>query len=403
MAVLHNVGYPDPSLSHFRATDIWATASDANEVLGTGWVGRHLEIDFPDFYGEPPPQPPAVQIGASTPLLFQGANANYALSLTDPALLQQIVEFGGVYDPDDVPATTYGTELAFVRNVANTAFRYLDAVQDAAESATNTAAYPTGRLGESLAATARLIKGGLGARIYLIALDGFDTHAQQADVHHALLGQLADAVTAFYADLSAYDAQRVLTATFSEFGRRIEENGSDGTDHGTAAPLFVFGPATDGGFYGAGPDLGSPDIVGNLVHSTDFRAVYASLLQSWFELDPGLVTELLGGTFDPLPFLDAMPVANDGAAAPLTFRLEANYPNPFHASTTVAFHLTQPGEVRLRVYDTAGRLVATLADGAFAAGTHTARFDAGRLPSGTYHCVLDAAEGRLAQAMTLIQ
>jgi len=404
MAVLHNVGYPDPDLSHFRGTDIWVTASDADEVLDTGWVGRQLQVDFPDFYGEPPPQPPAVQIGASTPLLFQGANANYALSLTDPALLEQIVQFGGVYDPDDVPPTTYGSELAYIRNVANTAFLYLDAVQAAADEGSNTTEYPDGRLGESLAATARLIKGRLGARIYLVALDGFDTHAAQPDLHHALLSQLADAVAAFYTDLGASDDdQRVLMATFSEFGRRIEENGSDGTDHGTAAPLFAFGPAVEGGFYGDGPDLANPDIVGNIVHSTDFRAVYASLLQLWFDLDAALVTELLGGSFDPIPFVNASPVAADGAAPPVSFGLEANYPNPFRSVTTVAFSLTQPSDVRLRIYDTGGRLVTTLADGRFDAGTHTARFDGSALPSGTYHCVLDSAEGRRSHSMTLIR
>ncbi len=403
MAVVHSVGYPDPNLSHFRSTDIWLTASDSEETLLTGWGGRYLDDAFPDFETDPPTFPPAVQIGTSAPLLFQGGGMNLGMSLVDINLFLQIAQGGTPYDPIDVPPLPYGDELAFVRTVANDSFRYLDAIQAATDAADNEVEYPGGPLAQSLAACARLIKGRLGARIYHVTLGGFDTHADQPGQHANLLGSLAASVRAFYEDLAASDDDaRVLTTTFSEFGRRIAQNGSDGTDHGTAAPLFTFGPAVAGGLYGDGPDLVATDADGNLVHTTDFRSVYATLLTDWFGLAPATVEGILGGPFGTVPFV-ASPVATGDGAVPLAFGLDAAYPNPFRDATTVTFRLSRPGDVRLRVYDTAGRLVATLAEGSFPAGTHTVRFDAGRLPSGSYHGVLDSAEGRRSRTMTLVR
>ncbi len=402
MAIVQSVGYPNPDLSHFRGTDIWLSASDSDDYVETGWGGRSLEAMFPDFDTEPPDFPPAVQIGTSNPLLFRGSDAGYGMALYDTELFLDIVQGGQIYDPEAVPDTPWGDELAFVRTVANDSFRYATAIRDAYESTTNEAEYPEGHMPDSLAACARLIKGNLGTRIYLVAMDGFDTHANQPDDQAQLLAQLSDTMAAFYADLGATDDDdRVLTMTFSEFGRRIEENGSSGTDHGTAAPLFLFGTSVNGGLYGDAPDLANPDNDGNIVHSTDFRSAYATVLQDWFGLDEAITSTILGNSFDTIPLI-AAPVANDAQSIPLTFGLSQNYPNPFNPSTQIGFTLAQAGAVRLQVFDVRGRLISTLIDGNRPTGRHSVSFDAGQLPSGVYLYRLEAPEGIRTGRMSLV-
>jgi len=403
MAVVHSVGYPTPQLSHFRSTDIWTTASDSQEVLTTGWAGRYLETEYPEYATNPPDAPPAVQIGTSTPLLFQGAGANLGMTLVDVELFLEIAAGGTPYDPGDVPDTAYGDELAFVRTVANDSFRYLEAIQEATDAAQNTAAYPVGAMPDALAACARLIKGRLDTRIFIVSLGGFDTHADQANEHTNLLETLSEAVKAFYEDLSeTEDGDRVLTMTFSEFGRRIAENGSGGTDHGTAAPLIVFGKDVNGGLYGDGPDLENTES-GNLVFSTDFRSVYSTVLQDWFGLEEATVSSVLGGSFEILPLVGNPIVTGELSETPDKFVLAQNYPNPFNPSTVITYTLGRAGRVRLRVFDERGRHVTTLVDEAKAAGTHRAHFDAGRLPSGVYLYRIEAPDGALTQRMTLIR
>ncbi len=263
MAVVQNVGYPTPSLSHFRSTDIWMSGSDGDDIVTTGWAGRSLASEIPDIVQSPPDAPPAVQIGTSAPLLFQGEAGGYGMALLQIDQFLRVANGGDPYPTDSLPPTAAGAELGYIRTVANDAFRYREAIQTATNSrySVNEVAYPDVNIGERLAAVARLIKGDLGARIYLVSLGGFDTHAQQADEHASLLDQLARSLAAFYADLGASGdfADRTLTMTFSEFGRRIQENGSEGTDHGTAAPVFLFGPAAEGGLYGPEPDLSDLD------------------------------------------------------------------------------------------------------------------------------------------------
>ncbi len=403
MAVVHSVGYPAPDLSHFRSTDIWVTASDSETYLNTGWAGRYLDTQFPDFNTDPPSAPPAVQIGTSSPLLFQGPDANLGMTLLDVELFLEIAAGGTPFDPDDVPETAYGNEMTFVRTVANDAFRYLDAIQAATDAASNTATYPAGNMPDALAACARLIKGRLDSRIYLVSLGGFDTHANQTGDHDSLLQTLTEAVTAFYEDLGQTgDKERVLTMTFSEFGRRIAQNGSNGTDHGTAAPVFVFGDGVDGGLYGNGPDLENTDADGNLVHSTDFRSLYATALQDWFGLNQSIVNDVLGGSFETLPLV-TNPVATEPDGTPLTFGLHQNYPNPFNPATRITFTLAQAGAVRLQVYDIRGRLISTLLDDTRPAGHHSVAFNAGQFPSGVYVYRLEASEGVRTKRMSLVR
>lgn len=301
MKVVHSVGYADQNLSHFRSTDIWTSASDSNVIDSTGWLGRWMESEYPDFLTAPPVKPPALQIGPSGGLTFESNTLNMSVAVSNPTELYEIAKNGALYDTSNLPESCYGDELKFMRAVANNTFSYAGVIKEAYDNGRNNFEYSSrSYLAEQLALVSRLIQGGLGTRLYLVSIDGFDTHADQAANHPRLMEELAGAVSAFYTDLKSADMdRRVMTMTFSEFGRRIEENGSRGTDHGSAAPLLLFGPGLQGnGFSGVRPDLRNPDIFGNLDFHTDFRQIYSTVLESWLCLDPGLVDGVMGQRFE---------------------------------------------------------------------------------------------------------
>lgn len=412
LGIIQSVGYPEQDLSHFRSTDIWLTASDAEEHLTTGWMGRKMEYEYPDFQNNPSDYPLAVQIGNGAPLIFQGDNANMGMSLNDIELIENLVNQGIAYSLDGLPDTVYGDEMRYSRTVANNSYRHADAIKEAFDSSTTRVEYNYNpqsrdlRLGRSLSIVSRLIKGNLGSKIYLVRLDGFDTHANQADDHSYLLSELSQGVRDFYDDLAADNcSENVLIATFSEFGRRVYQNGSDGTDHGAAAPLFVFGDNIEGGFHGVEPDL-SPqgiDEFGNVKHQYDFRQVYSSLLTDWFELDKAETESVLGGDFEKIPFISGVPVSNETEFTPDSFKLNQNYPNPFNPSTTISFELNVSERVQLDVFDVQGRRVARLADKVYAAGQHSVQFNAGNLASGIYIYRVISGEKVISKQMTLIK
>ncbi|TAE51791.1 MAG: DUF1501 domain-containing protein, partial [Bacteroidetes bacterium] len=265
LAVVQSVGYPDPNFSHFRATDIWTTASDADQYLTTGWLGRYLNTIFPDYpTGYPSAEetdPPAITIGSIVSSTCQGPVVNLGLAISDPDAYGQLITGG----TDPVPNTPYGHELQFLRQTMVQTNQYLNVIQDAAAQASNLSTlYPAAgqnKLADQLKIVAQLIAGGLKTRVYITSLGGFDTHAAQTDSsdtttgqHANLLGALSQAITAFQDDLDLLGvADRVVGLTYSEFGRRIKSNASLGTDHGTAAPLFVFGTRVNGQVFGANP------------------------------------------------------------------------------------------------------------------------------------------------------
>lgn len=300
MRVVQNVGYPDQSLSHFRSSDIWATTSNADETVGSGVLGRYLNDLYPDFLSTPPETPPAIQIGGVGNLLFNNADDfNYAISTENPTQLYEIARTGQLYDVNDVPECTYGEQLGYIRAVANTTFRYAGVLSEAFDAGQNSAEYENDRLGDQLALVARLLRGQLGTRLFVVELEGFDTHADQVNSHANLMNSLSKNITAFYDDLADGGIDdRVLGMTFSEFGRRVYQNGSQGTDHGAAAPLMLFGKALNGnGTTGGLPDLQSASN-GNLDYQVDFRSVYATVLSNWLCIDPDLVDSVMGQRFE---------------------------------------------------------------------------------------------------------
>ncbi len=395
--VVQSVGYEDQKLSHFHGIDTWATAR--NDDGRTGWTAEATSL-----LREPgEPSPPAVQIAASYPLFSRGPGAEGPMTLSRPEHLDRIVAEGGLHDTN-LPDTAVGRELAFLRQVSNDANTYTQAMRDAADGVSNQAEYPDETLGRSLAAVARLIKGRLDTRVYLVRLGTFDTHAGQGDLHHELLDVLARSLAAFYDDLGASgDSERTLTMTFSEFGRRVNENGSAGTDHGTAAPVFLFGPSVAGGFHGDAPALDGLDRFGNLPVTTDFRSVYATVLQSWLGLGVPDSDRILGGAYAPLDLLASRPTAGPGGPPAVPLAMAPPAPNPVRGAAAVRFSLPHASEVALDLFDVGGRRVATVASGRHGAGEHVARLDAGALASGTYLLRLVTADGAVTQTATVVR
>jgi len=389
LAVVHSAGYPNHSRSHFRSTDIWASGSAANETRSDGWTGRSVDRMFPGHVSDPLPYPVAVRIGGASSLLTRGAGGALGMSFSNPGQFDRLAQTGQFYDEADVPATLAGEELRFVREIYNSGLRYRDAVYNASQAGENDAeaGYPGGGLASSLASVARLIKGGLGSRIFAVSIGGFDTHSNQLDRQTGLLRQIAESVRAFYADLGA-DADRVLTMTFSEFGRTISQNGSAGTDHAEASPLLVFGGGVGGGLYGDGPGPvldGLPTNQNGLPMSVDFRRVYASVLTDWFGMPDADTSAVLGGGFSPLTGLVALPITSaDDAPEAGGLRLGAPTPNPVVGRAAVPFTLDAAGPVVAELVDLQGRTVRVLLDAERPAGAGTLAVDARGLAAGLY-------------------
>lgn len=408
MAVVQNVGYADHSRSHFRGTDIWASASDGDENLNSGWLGRYLTNSNPDFLANPTEYPLGVRIGG-TNLLFQSDFGNLGMTFGGSSQFDAFISQGGFYDENDVPQNAYGNALGFSRRVTNASFRYVESVQNAANNSSNLVEYPNSSLGRGLANIARLIRGGLQTRIYLTSRGGFDTHSGQGGVaggHANNLRDVADSVAAFYADLNSDGLDNdVLTMTFSEFGRTLRENGSQGTDHGSSAPLFLFGPSVKKGLFGNAPDLSNVDNSGDPVFSTDYRSVYDSVLHSWFGLEDSDTSNILGGNYPEFDMIDQLATNIDepDSQTPRSFSLNQNYPNPFNPTTIISFSLPRASQVNLQVFDMSGRLVQTLIDATVQSGNHEIIFSATGLPSGVYLYRLQTAFGTQSQKMTLIK
>jgi uncharacterized protein (DUF1501 family) len=311
MAVVRSVGYAASTRSHFTEASRWATGR--NEVSSeTGWMGRYLDAQ----YSALPDHPPAIRFGGSGGIFR--ANQRIMSTTFDRDAFERLAKNGGFYDVDNVPANPMGEALRYVRSVANASVQYARPVGEALESGTNQAPYPEYEqysrraLSHGLASTARLIRGGLRTRVYLVPVGGsFDTHANQHTTHHNRMEEIAEGISAFYSDLAVDGLDdRVLTVTFSEFGRTIHENGSRGTDHGAGGPMLLFGSALTGGLHGTMPDLNDTYNSG-LRPTTDYRSVYRSILENWLGVNPSAAETLLGGDYPTLRGLMETPSSGD--------------------------------------------------------------------------------------------
>ena len=410
-AIVQAAGYPQPNLSHFRATDIWMSGSESDEVIDTGWVGRYLNYEFPNFPNGYPnatmPDPLAIQIGSVSSLTFHGPAMGMAMSITNPTSFYKIVD--DVQDP--APPTRAGKELTFIREIARQTELFAGSIKKAATNATQQLPYPTdNRLADQLKVVARLIKGGLKTRVYMVSYGGFDTHSMQTDTvdptigkHADLLKELSDAVKAFQDDLAFLQIEdRVLSFTFSEFGRRIKSNFSVGTDHGAAAPMFIFGSKVQSGVLGENPSITANTTVNNNIpHQYDYRSVYASILEKWFCADNMALQSVLLKNFQSLPIIqDGLCNGIDDLNKKAGISLISNYPNPFTSNTTVKY-ITQGGHTLVQVIDCMGRVVNSLVDKDQIGNTYTIPFNSSGLAAGSYYLRLQ--NGPLQQVRPILK
>jgi uncharacterized protein (DUF1501 family) len=393
--VIQSVGYPQPNFSHFRATDIWMSGSDSNSVVNSGWAGRYLTYEYPNFPNGFPnntmSDPLAIQIGSSTSLTLQGPVINMGMSISSATNFYNLLN--GVADP--APNTPAGKELTYVRLVAQQTQQYSAVIKNAALKVTKQITYPTNNsLGDQLKIVARLISGGLKTRIYMVNYGGFDTHSLQVNSNDAttgshanLLKNVSDAIKAFQDDLQMQGSDdRVVGMTFSEFGRRIKSNGSTGTDHGSAAPSFVFGKNVLGGVLGDTPIIPANATVNdNVPFQYDFRSVYATVLSNWLCVNDADLQQIMLKNFQVLPLVNA--AACKKAVNLSGEQLVSNYPNPFTSSTIITFK-TAGGHTLIQVMDTTGKVITNLTDQVYAAGTYTVVFDGSKLPPGVFYARL---------------
>jgi len=344
MKVVNSVGYENHNLSHFRSTDIWHSASDANVLDQSGWLGRFLENEYPDYLTNAPENPPAVQIGSPGSILFNGMaenNPSYGVLTNNPEQLAEIAATGRLYDVDSLGDCHYDDQLVYLRSIANTTFQYAGVINEAFENSTTDADYPN-TLGDQLSLIARLIKGGLQTKFYMVTLGGFDTHAGQLNDHAQLLDNLSKSVNAFYEDLAVGGKDKdVLSMTYSEFGRRVQQNASNGTDHGTAAPVMIFGEGLNGnGIVGDNPNLSDLDPNDNLKYATDFREIYATVLENWLCIEPDLVDNILGKSFDRIDELGL--TCNDSVSSPSLPGYQIEHEARYANDGTISIHYTLP-------------------------------------------------------------
>ncbi len=381
MKVINTVGYDNHNLSHFNSTDIFATANQniQNDADKSGWLGRYILNQDPDYLEDLPSTPAAIKISSGGSLAYQNSDQiDLAVNFNTPDRLIEVAETGFVYDTVDLPDDCYyGEQVGFLRSILNVTYNYAPQISEAYTSVENSVEYSNNELSRQLAIVARLIKGGLGTRLYMVTLSGFDTHENQTNNHASLMNALSSGVSEFYTDLAASQQdQRVLSMTLSEFGRRINEN-DGGTDHGTAAPVMMFGPALEGnGILGDDPDMNDVDANGNLKHSVDFRSIYASILESWLCLDAAGVDEILGDTYDRMEDLgfDCTGVSSGLSHLPMKQAVQHGVRQDGQGGIVIDYELDRPGTVNLTIFTLMGQKLATLENGYKMNGKHQAYF-----------------------------
>ena len=360
MKIVHGVGYPDQNLSHFSSADLWSSAADNGNPLQTGIFGRFYEDIYPDYNLNPPVVPPAIQIGSLSNLLFNGEENGYAFSVANPDQLAQIAENGTAYDMENLPSCDYGVQLGFMRGVSNSTYNYASVINAAYTSTNNSVTYAPNDIAKQFSIVARLIKGFLGTKVYMVTLDGFDTHANQPAKHQELMTKLTEAISNFYTDLADGGvAQDVLTMTISEFGRRAQENASNGTDHGAASTMLLFGEGLNGnGFVGNHPDLNNLDENGNLQFTTDYRNVYASILENWLCINASIVDQTLLNNYNRAN----LGITCDTASVPDFTPNHYFKHKPLYKenSVFVEINLAKAMEVKIELFNVSGKKINTV-------------------------------------------
>jgi len=427
--VIQGVGYQSPNQSHFKSTDLWLSGGDGtpdNFSISTGWMGRSMQALFPDVEGAPTPDMPdplGMQVGDSNPSLGFHTDTDHqnVINLTgqDPAGFFSLIQTIGGAPIMNVPDTDHGQELDFIMAVEQSVNKYSQRITDVFNAGSNVGAYPDTGLANQLKTVARLIRGGCKTKIYLCQLGGFDTHSAQVDSgdtsmgdHAALLQLLSEAVKAFLDDLEAMGiGDQALACTFSEFGRCAKENGSFGTDHGTLAPMYIFGKTANPGVSGTNVDLDNltnDNQVQGIQH--DYRQVFATLLQDWLGANNWVMEQTMFENYAKLPLVSPVYAANPecyyGGSVTITdsafetLKQMRIFPNPARVTTEISFDTAESFAGRLSVHSMGGKLVSNRQVQVFS-GENQFYFDVMNMPPGTYIIRLENLVTGLARVAKL--
>jgi uncharacterized protein (DUF1501 family) len=394
VAIIQNVGYPNQNRSHFRSTDIWNSASSANAYVSSGWIGRFFDINHSEFPSNYPNtenlDPFAITIGEIVSETCQGTNANFSMALIDPNNPGTAL----VSNSSEITNNCYGDAISFVNDTISQTNAYAEVIVNAANAGKNLSEkYTDSELSEKLKNVAKLISGGIKTKVFVVQIGGFDNHDNQVvegetktGKHAELLQELSDAMHAFQDDLQLLNIdEKVIGMTYSEFGRRIRSNAGLGTDHGTAAPLFLFGTCAKNQVLGDAPEIDTQvDEQEGVQMQYDFRNIYSTILTDWLGATKQESTTLLFTDFD------ALPIFKEGCAAALStddFILEGLeikvFPNPTINVVNIQF-IGNNEQVKITLYNTIGAIVKEITNKKYSAIKHTLHVDVKNLPKGNY-------------------
>lgn len=426
--VVQGVGYENLNQSHFKSTDLWLSGGDGTldgSKIRSGWMGRALNAMYPDVMGTPIPDmlyPLGIQIGDPYPSLGFHTETEHQNSINlygqDPEGFYSLVQTIGGAPLLNAPDSEYGDELRYIMGVEDSVDQYSQYITQAFDAGSNAiTGYPQTGLANQLKTVARLIKGGCKTKIYLCSMGGFDTHGSQIPPegtivlgrHADLLRNLADAVKIFYEDLEGLDlADKVVSCTFSEFGRNARENGSAGTDHGTLAPMFIIGKALAGGVHGTNVNL-SNLANGNQLQGQqfDYRQVFTTLLQDWLGASNYVLEQTMFEGYAKMPIVSsAYTVPPDCYIAtdvfdrvPETRPLQV-FPNPANYRTQVSFLGHADGEALLSLHSLGGTLV-SMQRVRVQSGVNFYHFDVSQVAPGPYFVRLENTRSGQANVVKL--
>jgi uncharacterized protein (DUF1501 family) len=320
LSIVNSVSSPNPNLSHYRANEIWMTATSANVYGNSGWLGRYADDRYPNYPANYPtvdmPDPLAIQIGYLTSTVLASSQQSMAVALSTPEEFSELVGESTTAPLNDPSVCCEAADLiAFIRKQQVLSIGYAAEIKAAALAGSTMAIYPTNnKVADQLKIVARLIHGGLKTKIYFITQGGYDTHSSQVSTnntttgdHANLLKELSDAIAAFQQDLGLQGTEdKVLGMTYSEFGRRANSNNSKGTDHGVAAPMFVFGSSIKQQMIGSNPNLSDLTVASgqyDIKMQVDFRRVYRDILQDWFGVTKAKSAQLIYQDFQTTSIL----------------------------------------------------------------------------------------------------
>lgn len=390
LGIIQSVGYPEQNRSHFRSMDIWSSGL-IDSPSDTGWLGRYFDGQYPNYpTGYPDaihPDPFALSLGFSVSATCQGLMANFSHAVEDPFDVYNLASQGASND-----GTYYGDHMEYLTTLINQANAYGSQINTAATNGNSLSTLydPTNPLATQLKYVAQMISGGLKTNVYILNIDGFDTHDAQVTAtstvtgnHANLLKRLSDAIAAFQDDLMLLGLEeRVAGMTFSEFGRQIASNASLGTDHGDAAPLFLFGTCLNTNIMGANPTI-SDTIVNQegIPLQYDFRDIYASILKDWFGAPTSEIQAFFEHSITYYPILGACNVGIEEEE--LTVAKALVYPNPATSNAKIRF-VAENEWVKVDVFDSQNRIVLAVYDGNLTQGEHNIPMEIGDLPAGQY-------------------